>query len=430
VKLKQLQEQYVAKLTELRELAAKAETDNRDFTADEREEVVRRTDELKSIKADIAEAKGDDELRKAIAQLGDDIGLNDDPGTKQRRDPAPAGKGGTIGERFVNSSEFKGFLAKFPNGRIPDSAKGLMSAPVQFKDIVTGGSDTSGGAFVQTDYTGIYESLGRRPLTVRDLLSTRQTGSDTVEFVRQVTQSNAASPVAEASGSAAGTESGDVAGTKPQGSMSFLKVIESVRTIAVWVPATKRALSDAAQLRGLIDEELRGDLEEELEDQILAGNGTGENFTGLASTSGTQSQAYSATVTGLDPLLETTLKASTKVKTVGKAIPTGFLIHPTDWERIQLARLAKNPNNEATAGSVPTLHGLPVVESQGLTAGTAWVGDFRKAVLWDREQATIQVSDSHSDFFVRNLVAILAEMRAAFGVLRPSAFVQITLDGS
>jgi HK97 family phage major capsid protein len=430
VKLKQLQEQYVAKLAELRDLAAKAETDDRDFTADEREEVVRRTEELKALKAAITEAKGDDELRKQIAQLGDDIGLNDNRDTKQRRDPAPAGKGGTIGEQFVNSAEFKGFLQKFPNGRIPDSAKGLMSAPVQFKDIVTGGSDTSGGAFVQTDYTGIYEGLGRRPLTVRDLLSTRQTGSDTVEFVRQVTQSNAAVPVAEATGSSAGTESGDVAGTKPESSMSFLKVTESVRTIAVWVPATKRSLSDASQLRGLIDEELRGDLQEELEDQILTGDGTGENFTGLGSTSGTQSQAYSATVTDLDPLLETTLKAATKVKTVGKAIPTGYLIHPTDWEKIQLARLAKNPNNEATAGSVPTLHGLPVVESQGLTAGTAWVGDFRKAVLWDREQATIQVSDSHSDFFVRNLVAILAEMRAAFGVLRPSAFVEITLDGS
>jgi hypothetical protein len=45
--------------------------------------------------------------------------------------------------------------------------------------------------------------------------------------------------------------------------------------------------------------------------------------------------------------------------------------------------------------------------------------------LWDRERSTIQVSDSHSDFFIRNMVAILAEMRAAFGLRRPSAFVLI-----
>jgi len=37
------------------------------------------------------------------------------------------------------------------------------------------------------------------------------------------------------------------------------------------------------------------------------------------------------------------------------------------------------------------------------------------------------VSDSHSDFFVRNLVAILGELRAAFAVIRPSAFVEVDL---
>jgi hypothetical protein len=35
----------------------------------------------------------------------------------------------------------------------------------------------------------------------------------------------------------------------------------------------------------------------------------------------------------------------------------------------------------------------------------------------------ISMTNSHSDFFVRNLIAILAEMRAAFGIIRPAAFV-------
>jgi HK97 family phage major capsid protein len=56
------------------------------------------------------------------------------------------------------------------------------------------------------------------------------------------------------------------------------------------------------------------------------------------------------------------------------------------------------------------------------------MGDFRKAVVWDREQANIQVSNSHEDFFIRNMVAILAEMRAAFGVIRPTAFCVIDLE--
>jgi HK97 family phage major capsid protein len=73
------------------------------------------------------------------------------------------------------------------------------------------------------------------------------------------------------------------------------------------------------------------------------------------------------------------------------------------------------------------LWGLPVVESEAIAAGTAYVADWKWAVLWDREQASVQVTDSHADFFIRNLVAILVELRAAFGILRPSAFVKITL---
>ena len=59
--------------------------------------------------------------------------------------------------------------------------------------------------------------------------------------------------------------------------------------------------------------------------------------------------------------------------------------------------------------------------------GTGILADWRKAVVWDREQASIQVSDSHEDFFIRNMVAVLAECRMAFGVIRPSAFCQVDL---
>ena len=37
------------------------------------------------------------------------------------------------------------------------------------------------------------------------------------------------------------------------------------------------------------------------------------------------------------------------------------------------------------------------------------------------------MTDSHDDWFIRNLIAILAELRAAFGLIRPSAFCQVLL---
>ena len=69
-------------------------------------------------------------------------------------------------------------------------------------------------------------------------------------------------------------------GLKPEGGIVFAKVTEAVRTIALWVPATTRVVADVPQLRTYIDEYLGADIQTELEDLIVAGDGIGENFTG------------------------------------------------------------------------------------------------------------------------------------------------------
>jgi HK97 family phage major capsid protein len=241
--------------------------------------------------------------------------------------------------------------------------------------------------------------------------------------VRVTSTTNAASPVAESTTTADPGSMVAANGVKPESAMAMAKVTETVRTIAHWLPATTRALSDAGQVRTLIDSFLRYGLEEELEDQMVNGAGTGENFTGIGTVSGTQSQAWDTNI------LTTTRKARTLVRTVGRSIPTAYVLNPADWETIDL--LQDNENRYYFGGPTrlgqPTLWGLPVVESEAVPAGTGYVGDWRKAVLWDRQQASITVSNSHANFFIRNMVAILAEMRAAFGVLQPNAFVEMDL---
>ena len=61
-----------------------------------------------------------------------------------------------------------------------------------------------------------------------------------------------------------------------------------------------------------------------------------------------------------------------------------------------------------------------------MTQNTALVGDFHQAILWEREGVSLMVSDQHADFFTRNLLAILAEMRAAFGILDIQGFCTVT----
>jgi len=55
--------------------------------------------------------------------------------------------------------------------------------------------------------------------------------------------------------------------------------------------------------------------------------------------------------------------------------------------------------------------------------GVARRGEHDRA---DREQSAIYVTDSHKDWFGRNLLAVLAEERLAFAVLDPDAICTVT----
>lgn len=423
MKLAELLTQIEEKATQVKTLWDEA--DERGEDAD-RDTVVKLNQELEELEKKALDLKQDAEWRLSNDRRLDDLrrpaGGLPMPGSNGKTALGPVQQK-SLGAHFVESAMWQAFVkANAPGGRFPDGQH-VQTPPLRVADhlnlktLVTGGGATSGGAFTVADQSGIFDPLGRRPVSLRTLVTVRQTTSDAVEYVRQLTRVNAAAPVAEA------TATAGASGTKPEGGFTFERVQELVRTIAEWVPATRRALSDAAQLRGIIDDELRADLAEQVDWQILNGNGTGENFTGLAATPNTQDQAWDT------DLLTTTRKARTKVVTPGRSVPTGYVLHPIDWERIDLLQ-----DNEAryyfggpTVVGTPRLWGLPVAETEAATQGIGWCGEWRRIVLWDREEANISVSDSHADFFIRNLIAILGELRATMGVIRPGAFVEIDL---
>lgn len=434
VKTDELTNELVHHLKEAREIAAKAETEERDFTDVERTQLNEHMAKAKEAKAGLEKAKATNTMRQALADLGEGVELNEKAGEK--RTPSglivPDGKK-SLGEHFTESAEYSGLMAQAPRGGFGAKSR-VQSLPVGYKSLVTGASDTSAGAWVTNDYLGqrVGLDLFQRPLRLRDVVTNGRTGSDTVEYVRLTSVTNNAAPVAEATSSAPPTapESAGAlvnvagGGYKPESALAAAKVTTPVRTIAHWIPITKRALSDASQIRTLIDSFLRYGLEEELEDQMISGDNTGENFEGLGNVSGVQAQAWDTNA------LTTLRKAKTKVRTVGRSIANAYLLNPADLETVDLLQDNEGRfyfGGPAGVGSASVLWGLPVIETEAVPAGTGYVGDFRKAILWDREQASITVTDTHADFFIRNLVAILAEMRAAFGVIQPSAFVEVDL---
>ncbi len=436
-----------------REIAEKAEADNgRDMTADERSQFDAYFKQAVEFKSAADAAREDQDVLDQAKALADLVGVLDvdaakkDLDSQRLADPqrdAPSRK--SLGETFVGSAQFKAMLQSFTtsDGQVHINEKmRVQSDPVSFKSLIRekalliGGSPTSVGGFVVPERTDIVEMLGRRPLTVRDLISVRRTSSDSVEYVKQLAHTNAAAPVAEATSSAAPTTGASAGaaltlaaggGYKPEGAWTFQKATAAVKTIAEWVPATKRSLADVVALEGLINDELVKDLQEVEETQVVSGDGTGENLQGILNTSGIQTMA--ATTTNDKTRFTSFRTAIRMARVVGRVNPSAIVVNPTQGEWIDTAADSQNrfygPGpffSEANR----RLWGVPVVESEAVSAGTAVVGDFSKAVLWDREQATISATDSHADFFIRNLVAILAEERVAFAVTRPAAFVAVT----
>ena len=346
-------------------------------------------------------------------------------------DPDPdAGK--SIGQMFVEHSEYQRYkslgLLDSPNNTIAFSvplvgakAHLIDEAIIQRKALVYSGTG-SAGTLIQPDRLPGVVPLDQRERTLLDIVARSTTDSDLIEYIRMATFTNNAVPVAEASVTTGTT------GVKPESAVTMSKVQAPVKTIAHWMPVTNKMLADAPAIRGVIDQHLLIGLELEVEDQIISGDGTGENLTGILS-AGIQSYGAASSANVADAILH----ARALVRVVGKTRPNAVVMHPYDWEAVRIMR-----ENSATgtlggyllgppsvAGPM-TLWGMTVLEAEGISENTALVGDFLTGgMLFEREQAQIRVG-LINDQFVRNMQTILAEVRVAWATFKPSAYCQVT----
>lgn len=341
----------------------------------------------------------------------------------------------TMGELLINTPEFKAWrnqiapdgkeMGTFKFGRSPDIKPADVGlGDLSFKDLVMTVPGTAGGSLVRRDYGPWPIDLPLRQPSIRDVITILQTGSNLIEYVRVNTLTRAAAIVPEA------TSATDDNALKPKASMSLEVVQTGVKTIAVIMQATRTILADAPQLQSMMTQFMRTDIDLELEEEIIAGPGGANHFTGLENTPNLTPQPFvadSEDTTG--GLLTTTRKARTAALITGRARSTGFLLNPYDWETIDLARGAQGQFYFGGPMQMGTkmLWGLPVIESEVIPQGTGYTGDLKQLVVWDRQDPTVYITDSNRDHFERNIIDILYEGRWAFGVLRPPAVVKIDL---
>ena len=169
----------------------------------------------------------------------------------------------------------------------------------------------------------------------------------------------------------------------------------------------------------------------ELDNQILNGSGTSPQLTGILN-AGIQSVAWSSAT--YSNKADALFRAMVVIATANQPAPDGIVLNPLNWEPIRLLRESGTGSSGTGAyimgnpmeTGVQQLWGLPVVVSNRMTSGTGLVGNFKLgAKLLMREDSTVKIGMANDDF-IRNIVRVLAELRAALTVRRPSAFTKVT----
>ncbi len=333
----------------------------------------------------------------------------------------------SLGQAFVESDEFKAMMSR-GSGTMdsPYGVKNLYEGDYNVKDVYSSLPSGTPASFGTVQRDPIVTQQQRRT-RVRDLFPTRRTNAAVIEYFRMSGFTNNASVVPERASNAFGA--------KPQTTMAFTGVQAPVRTIAHWEAAHRNVLADEPQLRSIIDNELLYGLRLHEDYQILSGAGTSEDLTGILNTTGIQTYSWSAGAT--TPVKDTKADAVRRAATLSFLAyyePTGVILHPNDWEDIELVKDSNGQYLMAVSivqGAEARMWRIPVVDTPAITEGTALIGSFGQgAQLYDREEATIRVSEQHSDFFVRNAIVVLAEQRLALAVKRPESFVKVTFDAA
>jgi HK97 family phage major capsid protein len=265
-----------------------------------------------------------------------------------------------------------------------------------------------------------------RPGRVRDLFPAETTSANLLYGIRESGFTNNAAIVSErraADGTSVPTGGAtDVFGLKPKSNISFTTITYPVATVAHILYAHRNTLDDEPRLRGLIDRDMIDGIKMVEDEQILYGDGVGDNLTGIINTPGVQ------TYTGLssDPRTAQIRRAMTRA-ILAYFTPTGVVVHPLDWEDLELEqdnngayRLAVN----IAVGGEQRMWRMNVVDTPAITEGQYLLGAFGTgAKLYDREQVNIQVSTENRDLWERNAVTFRAEERLAVTVDRPESFV-------
>lgn len=405
-----LEEQRQEVLLTAKGIVEKAQADGRDLTTDEASEA---REHLKKAEDLLAQIKRIGESNSILSALGEALKTGEKVDGEK-----PKFK--TLGEAFVASEAYRiaAQYAKSGSGRFTTPA---FDTGLSLKALTTLPNSFSGPNLAGFQELPMQLLALNRP-TIADLFGSGTMSGSTLTYLEETTATNNAATVAE------GAE-------KPASVLTLTRRSKTISKIATVIDVPDEVLEDLDQARSYIDGRLSLFVQMEEEQQLVSGDGTGTNITGLLNTSGTQTETAATEDDNLDALY----RAITKVRTVALLEPDGVAINPLDYQYI---RLTRDGNEQYYGGGPftgaygngglvndPGVWGLRTVVTPAVPAGTAVVGAWQVGgAVFRKGGITVDATNSDGEKFRSNITTIRAEERVGLAIYRPAAFVEVTLD--
>jgi HK97 family phage major capsid protein len=254
------------------------------------------------------------------------------------------------------------------------------------------------------------------PFSMEALLPSTTTTSNAIEFTKEASYTNSAAEAAENT-------------AKGESALTWSLVNMPVSTVAHWIKISKQLAADNTALAAYVNTRMRYGVDQKVDTQLVVGSGVAPAISGTFIAANYTAHGYTAA--NITAFPATTLKRFALIrKVIGDLYAAGFpatavLLNPADWASMEIELMtvaAGQTLYSVGAGGEPRLFGLPVVQSIGLTAGNFQVGAFGEAyMVYNREGVVVEMSDSDSDNFTKNLITLRAERRLALATEKPAA---------
>lgn len=291
-------------------------------------------------------------------------------------------------------------------------ARGKMVLDGEFNARNTIGLGTISGNAAHLNNTALrLQEVVAQPLTIVELINWTPVTESLIPLLKESAHNFMADVVPEGE-------------TKPESELNFKVEELTISVIAHWVRVTNQLLNDMPALVAYIRGRMAYGIRLKLEYLVINGNTT--SFSGLLKT------GNSIVLPALTNPIDTVSAA--KAKAFASYVPPDAVImNPEDWSVIERTKGTDGHYIFGSPGATvtPVLWGVRVIQSAGMPKGKYWIGNVVMATEgYIREDVAVELSTEDRDNFIKNLVTIRAEMRAAFGVIMPDACVTGDLDAT